>query len=105
MFAALGMRIIFSMIEDDVLPDGVSVRVDGARRFRRLAVGVNANLAEVVTEAGFHKVPRWRVQRASGRRERVVDNRRSAADAVVTGGAPLQGQLILRTFFAFAAAR
>jgi hypothetical protein len=46
--------------EDDMLADGKSETVDGARRLIRLLIAVNSDGAEIMMEARLHEAPRRR---------------------------------------------
>jgi len=52
--------------EDDVVPDGVGERLDGAGRLRRHVTGVHTDFAEVVPEPLLHLLPRRRVKGLPG---------------------------------------
>ena len=72
--------LIAALVEHNVLPHGVSERVDGACRLRRVIVGVNAHTAEVVPEARFHERARARIQWPARRLQRIMHDRRHMSD-------------------------
>lgn len=62
--------IVFPMTEQHVIAKRPSVGSDIAVRSISIAVGVNANLAEIVAEAQFHFGARDRIERPAGRLQR-----------------------------------
>jgi hypothetical protein len=74
------------LADHDVASDRVRSGADGAGRPRRLHTGVQPDGAEVVAEAGLHRVPGRRVQRLATRPQHAVHQRRR-----VTGATPAAG--------------
>jgi hypothetical protein len=58
----------------DVLSDGIRDGIDRTRRFRRPAVGMEADAAELVVEARLHEGPRGGVEGLAGRVQHGVHN-------------------------------
>ena len=69
---------------------------------RGVAVGVNTNAAEVVTEAGFHEAAWGRIQRLARRLECVVDDCRRwfVVESICCGGGWCTRELFLGLFLA-----
>jgi hypothetical protein len=62
--------------KDNALAHGVGASAYGACRFRCLWVGVNANVAEIMSEARFHEGARFRIQRLTRRAQCFLDDGR-----------------------------
>src|SRR5919199_3490758 len=65
--AAFGRaRRVSTLAEHDMISDGVSECIDGARRFGGEGIGVKAHPAEIVAEALLHVLPQRRLQGPTG---------------------------------------
>ncbi len=58
---AVGRELIG--LEDDIVADRVGVRLDRPCRLRRLSIGVDPDVAEVRSQAGFHEPAGIPIQR------------------------------------------
>jgi hypothetical protein len=89
------VRCILSRAKHDMAPNGVPQCIDRPRRLRGLWVRVNADLAEVVSEARLEEGPRLRVQRLARRAQNIVDDRWSDGGMRAFCCVALQGFLLL----------
>jgi hypothetical protein len=87
--AARRVRLVLIVGENDVVARGVSIRLNGTRRGSRLLAGVNADVAEVLAEAGLEKGAGGGVERMSGRTEDVAHHAWEVRGGRWPGGAAL----------------
>jgi hypothetical protein len=97
--------LVAARSENHVAPDGISLRVDRARRFGRLVIGMNTHPAEVVTEARLHVLPRRHVQRLAGTVQSLLHDLGRAGLRGTYGPALQHSQALVSTRRAFSGER
>src|SRR5208282_809712 len=95
MLATARTGIVLAVIENDVLADGVGMRIDGACRLGGPRVGVHTHPAEVTAKARLHIGARGSLERTTRRIQHLVDHRRRGPGSARTRSRLLQS-LFLR---------
>jgi hypothetical protein len=91
--------------EEYMVADGIGKRIDGLRRFCGPPIGVNADPAEVVSEARLEEGPGSTVERLAGRAQGFVDNGRSHVGGGLQRWSALESGFLLLARLAFSTAR